>query len=163
MRKGFMTGAICICAIAMPAVAVAGLEGPDPEYGGRLEDKRNHYLGFDVLGTGDDRRIKNAFVVNMSFDCEAGKDKQSGVLRRAVEVKRNGSFDETIKYDFPEMAARGGPKGLRYRLAGDLEGDKATGIIRIELLGGSNPCDSGKQEFRVKRPAPPPPEGDLRR
>ena len=78
-------------------------------------------------------------------------------------MKRNGSFDDTIKYDLTKMVPRGGPEKLRYRLAGDLEGDKASGFIRIELLGGPNPCDSGKQDFKVRRPAPEPPEGDLRR
>ena len=163
MRKGLMAGAVCICAIAVPAVAVAGLEGPDPEYGGKLDDKKNHYLGFDVVGTVDDRKIKNAFVVNMAFDCESGRDKQSGELRRAVEVKNNGSFDDTVKFDLSKMGPRGGPEKIRYRLAGDLEGDKASGFIRIELLGGPDPCDSGKQDFKVKRPAPEPPLGDFRR
>jgi len=165
VRKGFMTGAICICAVAIPAVAVAGPEGPDPEYGGRLEDKKNHYFGFDVKGSGAERKIKNGFVINMPFDCEddMGDGKQTGELRKAVDVKANGSFDETIKYDLVKTVPRGGPEKLRYRLAGDLDGDKASGFLRIELLGGPNPCDSGKQDFKAKRPAPTPPPGDFRR
>jgi hypothetical protein len=159
MRKG-LTAAICIGAIAIPAVALGGPMAPDPEYGGKLEDKKNHYLGFDVKGSGDDRRIKNAFVVNMPFDCQGGMNDgpQSGELDKAVKVRRNGAFDDTIKYQPRPTLPRGGPEKIRYRLAGELNGDKATGFIRIELLGGPNPCDSGKQDFKVKKPAPTPPD-----
>jgi hypothetical protein len=159
MRKG-LTAAICIGAVALPAAAVGGPMAPDPEYGGKLEDKRNRYVGFDVTGSGGDRKIKNTFVVNMRFDCqgEMNDGPQSGELSRAVKVKPNGSFDDTITYEPRPVPIRGGPEKIRYRLAGDLQGGRANGFIRIELLGGPTPCDSGKQDFKVKKPAPPPPD-----
>ena len=60
------------------------------------------------------------------------------------------------------MPRRGGVDEIHYRLAGDLDGNKATGFIRIELLrnGPNNDCDSGKQDFKVKKPAPKPPLPD---
>ena len=61
------------------------------------------------------------------------------------------------------MPRRGGLDEIRYRLAGELDGNKATGFIRIELLndGPNNDCDSGKQNFKVKSPAPKLPPSDL--
>jgi len=164
MRKGLMA-AISIGAIALPAVALGGFE-QTPEYGGELEKKEDHYLGFDVKGSGGDRKIKNAFGVNVPFKCEDSSDNgtQSGDLEKSVPVKANGSFDEKVKFTpTPSMPRRGGADEIRYRLAGDLEGDKATGFIRIELLrsGPNNDCDSGKQDFKVKKPAPKPPLPDL--
>lgn len=162
MRKG-LTTAICIGAVALPAVAMGG-PPPDPEYGGKLDGKKNHYLGFDVVGSGNDRKIKNGFVVNMKFKCNnpMDNDKESGTLEKTVPVKANGSFDKTIEYDFePPMPPRGAASGLRYRLKGDLDGNKATGSLEIELLG-SGGCESGKQNFEVKKPAPPVPNQPLR-
>jgi hypothetical protein len=157
--------AISIGAIALPAAALGGAP-PTPEYGGKLEKKENHYLGFDVKSSGGDRKIKNAFAVNVPFKCEDRSDNgtQSGDLNRAVPVKANGSFDETHKYNLERSAPRRGGAGkIRYWLAGDLEGNKATGFVRIELLraGPNNDCDSGKQKFKVKSPAPEPPLPDL--
>jgi hypothetical protein len=165
VRKG-LTVAISIGATALPAVALGGPPAT-PEYGGELEKKDNHYLGFDVKGSGGDRKITNKFAVNVPFKCEDSDDNgtQSGDLERSVPVKANGSFDETHKYTLRPTVPRrgGGGEKLRYRLAGDLDGDKATGFVRIELLsnGPNNDCDSGKQHFKVKSPAPPPPPPDM--
>ena len=163
MRKG-LAGAICIGVIALPGVAFGGAP-PDPEYGGELEKKADHYLGFDVKGSGGDRKIKKTFAVNVPFKCDDPDDNgtESGTLDKSVAVKGNGSFDETNTFvPMPSARKGGGLKKIRYRLAGDLDGDKATGFVRIELFanGPNNDCDSGKQHFKVKRPAPPVPDSD---
>ena len=56
-----LAAAICIGAIALPAVAMALGGGPprDPEYGGKIDDRKGHYLGFDIKGNGNNRKIKN--------------------------------------------------------------------------------------------------------
>ena len=55
------------------------------------------------------------------------------------------------------MPPRGEADGIRYRLKGELDGNKATGFLEIKLLG-SGGCYSGKQDFEVKKPAPPVPQ-----
>lgn len=155
-----LTVTVCACAMAIPAIALGG-PMEVPEYGGKLDDKKNHYLGFDVKGSGNDRKIKNVLVVNMTFDCQGGMNDgpQTGRLDKSIDVKANGSFDETITYKPTVMPPRGdGPEKIRYRLAGELDGDKAAGIARIELLGGPIDCDSGKQDFKAKKPSPEPPD-----
>ena len=157
--KRALSVAVCIGAIALPAVALAGLT-PDPEYGGRIDGKKNHYLGFDVKGSGNDRKIKNGFVRNIKLKCNNPDDNgtEGGTLEKAVPVKPDGSFDKTVQYDFdPPMPPRGGgATGIRYRLKGELKGDKASGFIEVELFGTGG-CHSGKQDFEVKKPAPPVP------
>jgi hypothetical protein len=156
-RKGLIT-AICISAVAIPAVALGG-PPPDPEYGGKIEGNKNHYLGFDVKGSGGDRKIKNGFITNIRFKCNNpdNNDTQGGTLEKPIPVKADGSFDKTVNYDFgPPMPPRGGAEGIRYRMKGELKGDKASGFIDIELLK-SGGCHTGKQDFEVKKPAPPVP------
>ncbi len=46
--RGALTAGICIGAIALPAVALGG--PPDPEYGGKIDGKKGHYIGFDIGG-----------------------------------------------------------------------------------------------------------------
>ena len=159
MRSG-LTAAACIGAIALPAVALGG-PPDDPEYGGKVDDKKNHYLGFDVKGSGNNRKIENTFIVNVPFHgCgdAMNNGKQSGFLNKAVNVKNDGSFDETNQ--FPVLRARGGePSDVRYRLKGELDGNKASGFIDVDLLGTGG-CTSGKQDFKVKKPSPPIPATD---
>jgi hypothetical protein len=156
-RKGLIT-AICISAVAIPAVALGG-PPPDPEYGGKIEGNKNHYLGFDVKGSGGDRKIKNGFITNIRFKCNNpdNNDTQGGTLDKPIPVQADGSFDKTVHYDFgAPMPPRGGAEGIRYRMKGELKGDKASGFIDIELLK-SGGCHTGKQDFEVKKPAPPVP------
>ena len=158
MRKRLMV-VILVSVAAVPALAVAGPFPSDPEYGGKLEGKKNRYIGFDVKRSGDDRKIKQVFVINMAFDCEGSENDgpESGELEKAVGVKANGKFDKTVKYFFETM--RGDePRGLKYRLAGELDGKKAEGTLRIKTLGNGEGCDSGTQDFVAKKPAPPVPE-----
>ena len=159
-----LIAATCFCAIAIPAVAIGG-PPPDPEYGGKLDGKKSRYIGFDVKGKGGDRRITNGFLTNIYLDCPgSGNDgTQSGGLEKPVDVKANGIFDETKKYDFdPVPPPRRGddPTGIKYRLRGDLDGDRAEGTVRVQLLG--NDCDSGTVDFVAKKPAPPVPAEDRR-
>ena len=51
-------------------------------------------------------------------------------------------------------ARGGGPSDIRYRLKGELDGNKASGFIDVDLLGTGG-CTSGKQDFKVKKPSPP--------
>lgn len=144
----------CACTIAIPAVAIGG-PPPDPEYGGKIENKENRYLGFDVKGSGNDKKISNGFIINLPFKCNdpMNNEKESGTLEKPIKVKSDGSFDDTKQYDFD---SRGGASGIRYRLKGELDGNKATGFLDVELLGTGG-CKSGKQDFKVKKPSPPVP------
>ena len=110
MRKG-LTTASASARSRIPAVALGG-PPPDPEYGGKIDGKKNHYLGFDVKGSGNDRKIKNGFVTKIKFKCNNPDDNGSdgGTLEKPVPVKADGSFDKTVQYDFgPRCRRAGGP------------------------------------------------------
>lgn len=142
-------------ALAVPAEAAGP---PAPEYGGEIDKKSDRYFGFDVKGSGGDRKIKNAFAINIPFsgcDDEMQNGEQSGPLEKSVDVKANGSFNETHTYKPAIMPRRGGPPKISYTLKGELDGNKATGTIRIQFKRDG--CDTGSRPFKAKSPAPKPP------
>lgn len=161
MRKLAGISAVTVC-LTISGTAAAGLEDK-PEYGGKIDDKKSRYIGFDVTGSGDERRIKNIFVANVRFkDCDdpMNNGEQSGSLEGSANVKPNGNFSKTADYDFSETrGGDGNATGLKYKLEGRLEGKKADGTLRIQVKG--NGCDSGKVEWKAKKPSPDPPVGPL--
>ena len=56
MRRG-LAAAACIGAVALPAVALGG-PPDDPEYGGKVDDRRGRYIGFDIKGGARTRRSR---------------------------------------------------------------------------------------------------------
>jgi hypothetical protein len=144
-------------AVGASTVALASAHGLTPEYGGTIEGKSDRYLGFDRTRIDGKDFLTRIFEVNMKFHhCDDPMDdgEESGGLDGKVKVKPDGSFDETKSYNF-EPAHKNEATGLTYRLAGQLDGRTAEGIIQIDLKG--NGCKSGKQSFEVKKPAPPVP------
>jgi hypothetical protein len=147
---------VLVAIFAANTVAAAG-PVPDPEYGGRIDDNPDRYIGFDVKGSGGDRVIKNTFIENIPFHgCNDPSDNgpDSGDLDKKVEVKKNGSFDGKHSYDFG-ITRGGGATGLTYWLKGELDKDLAVGTIRIKLHGTG--CDSGERPFKAPKPAKPQP------
>ena len=151
MRRG-LTAAACIGAIALPAVALGG--PPDPEYGGKIDGKKSRYIGFDIGGGGNNRILKNMFIVNVPFsDCDDPADdgKTGGGYEGKFQIDANGKFEDTKTDDFTRR--HGGATGLKYTLKGKLDGNRAEGTLKTKVLGTN--CKSGTVEWVAKKPAPP--------
>jgi len=155
--RGVVIAAACVAAIALPSMAVGLGDDPfDPEYGGKIDDKKNRYIGFKIAGKGNDRVLKKMFIVNVPFTCEdpADSGRDGGFFQGKFEVDRNGRFSGTRKEDFRRR--HGGPSGLEYTLKGKLEGKTAEGTLDTTVLGSN--CESGKVEWVAKKPPPPVPQ-----
>jgi hypothetical protein len=154
--KRTLKAAICIGALALPAVALGG-PPPDPEYGGKIDGKKSRYIGFDIKGSGNNRTLKNMFIVNVPFhDCDDPADdgKQGGGFEGAFDIDGNGRFGGTETDMFRRH--RGTPTGLKYTLKGKVDGNRAEGSLETKVLGTN--CKSGKVEWEAKKPAPPVPQ-----
>jgi hypothetical protein len=147
--------AICIGAIGIPAVAFGG-PPLDPEYGGKIDKKQNRYIGFDIKGRGDDRKLQNMFIRNVPFhDCDDPADdgKDGGSFEGKFPIRQGGKFGGT-KTDL--FNARGIASGITYTLKGTLDGNRADGTLKMKLLGTN--CRSGEVDWKARKPAPPVPQ-----
>ncbi len=153
MRFG-LTAAACIGAIAFPALAVGGPDGP--EYGGKIDDRKGRYIGFDIAGTGGNKQLRHMFIVGVPFDrCDDPADdgKQGGDFKGVFDIARNGRFGGT---ETDMFRRRGTPEGIKYTLDGKLDGREAKGTLKMKIIGTN--CRSGLVEWKAKKPAPPVPQ-----
>ena len=153
-----------VSAFAMvPAYATGGGVGPkNPDFGGKLDGKKNRYFGFDVVRNNGKRRVFPNIVRNAPFDCPGTADDgtESGFLEKSFRVRPDKTFGGTRRYDFGK--ARGvDATGLKYTLEGEFtSGRRAKGTLQITTFleaGGS--CRTPVMNWRARKPAPDPPGG----
>ena len=115
MRKSLLAG-ICVGAVVLPAVALGG-PPPNPEYGGKIDKKPNRYIGFDISGQGNNRKLQEMFIVNVPFSgCDDPGDdgRESGSFDKKFAVDENGKFGDTKTDMFNARGvATGSPTPLR--------------------------------------------------
>ena len=148
LRRGASTIALiaAIAALSVPTTAPAG--GDLPEYGGRVEGDPYHYIGFDVLGSGDNRRIKNVFLVGIPFACEGEvqMDREYGPVPDArVPVRADGTFDKIVHGTKN--------KSFRFKLAGRIRGNRARGVYNLSF--GDPRCYTATFRWRARKPSAP--------
>jgi hypothetical protein len=154
-------GGLAAIALAVPAMA-----GPDPferEYEGRAERDPNTFVGFDVSGTGDSRKVGEVTAL-VTYGCDNGDGGDAaGTVEGKLKVE-DDRFRGTLRgtpLPFRAAAARGpGPSRIKYRIKGRFgKRGKARGTLDATLTftptRGTNlvRCYTGELDWKARRGA----------